>query len=53
MAEIFRDQKKDEVLRARLPAELAAAARKKAQHEKRPLSAVVRELLIKWLSEKA
>lgn len=52
MAEKLRDQKKDEAIRVRLPAELAQAAKVKAKREKRPLSAVVRDLLISWLAGK-
>jgi hypothetical protein len=52
MADILKDRKKDERLYVRLPAELAEQARKKAKREKRPLSAVVRELLISWLQAK-
>lgn len=52
MAEKLRDTKRDGKLQVRLPAELAAAAKAKAKREKRALSAVVRELLIKWLTGK-
>jgi predicted DNA binding CopG/RHH family protein len=52
MADIIRDRKKDEKLNVRLPAELAKAAKQKAKKEGRPLSAVVRDLLIRWLSSK-
>lgn len=51
MAEILKDRKKDEMLRVRLPSEMAAAAKAKAAKEKRSLSAVVRDLLIQWLKK--
>jgi hypothetical protein len=52
MGDILKDRKKDDAIRVRLPAELAELARKKAAKEKRPISAVVRDLLIRWLQEK-
>jgi predicted DNA binding CopG/RHH family protein len=52
MADILKDRKKDERLTIRLPAELAELARKKAEREGRPLSAVVRDLLLRWLQQK-
>ncbi len=52
MADILKDRKKDTELKIRLPAELAELARKKAKRERRPLSAVVRDLLLRWLQEK-
>lgn len=52
MSDILKDRKKDERLTIRLPAELAELVAKKAAKEKRPLSAVVRDLLIRWLQEK-
>lgn len=52
MSQLLRDQKKDAEIKVRLPADLAELARKKAAEEKRTLSAVVRDLLIRWLQEK-
>jgi predicted HicB family RNase H-like nuclease len=52
MAEILKDRKKGERLQVRIPAELAEQARQKAAKEERSLSAVVRDLLIRWLQEK-
>jgi hypothetical protein len=42
--------KKDKLLQVRVPRELAASAKVKADREDRPLAQIVRELLKAWLS---
>jgi hypothetical protein len=42
--------KKDAKLDVRLPADLAAAAKRKAEQQDRPLSQIVRDLLREWLA---
>jgi hypothetical protein len=50
---VMEAQKKSKKLDLRIDAALAAEAKKKARRERRPLSAVVRDLLAAWLGQKA